>query len=83
MKAITTKQDLILNMQRSIGFAGYMSWNQIAKYVGVSKNNERERARLTNGLRFLQDGRGKKYRVVDVAERLLQLESIEVARYES
>lgn len=83
MKQLTTKQDLIRNIHMQFGPAGYISWGQIAKYRGVSKNNLKERERTTHGLRYIEDGRGKKYRVVDVAERLQQMESIEVQRCKS
>ena len=83
MKQLTTQQDLIKDIQKATGCSGYISWKKIATYRGVSKNNNREKARLTYGCRFVEDGRGKRYRVIDVAARMKELESIEVERYES
>ena len=83
MKQVTTHQDFIRDIQKATGCQGYISWNKIAAYRGVSKNNNIERERLTIGCKYIEDGRGKRYRVIDIAARMKELEQIEIERYES
>ncbi|MGN0694164.1 MAG: hypothetical protein ACI4LK_04560 [Lentihominibacter sp.] len=82
MKQVTTHQDFIRDIQKTTGCQGYISWKKIAAYRGVSKNNNRERARLTFGCKYVADGRGKRYRVIDIAARMKELDQIEIERYE-
>lgn len=68
------KRELTKDIQSAIGGKGLISKNQLAKYLGKSRNTKSENedlGRFLKGLQYIPDGRGKKYFVADVAERIL------------
>lgn len=78
MRALSTKKELVDDIRQCTGCNGYMSESQIAKYVGLSRNNKEKLQRLTAGCRYEMTGRGKQYLTTDVAQNIINTASIQL-----
>lgn len=68
------KRELTQDIRSVIGGKGLISKSQLARYLGKSRNTKSEDddlSRYLKGLQYIPDGRGKRYFVADVAERIL------------
>ena len=74
------KQDIARDMRECLGVTGLISKNQLSKYLQMDRRtksdkdeNEIDIMSYLNGLRYIPDGRGAKYFVLDVAGRILDM----------
>lgn len=64
------KQELIRDIRDVVG-SGMITKTQIARYLRKSRNNKDDLNSLVEGLSYMPDGRGNKYFIADVADRIL------------
>lgn len=63
------KIDIVKDIERYTGGAGFITRTALAKYMKMRKQGEIER--LLENLDYIPDGRGKKYFIPDVAEKIM------------
>lgn len=63
------KIDIVKDIERTTGGAGFITKTALAKYMRKRKQGEIDE--LLDGLDFIPDGRGKKYFIPDVAEKIM------------
>lgn len=70
------KQEVARDIRECLGVAGFISKNQLSKYLkmdrGRSDDPDKDIMAYLEGLRYIPSGRGPKYFVIDVAERILE-----------
>lgn len=71
------KQEIVRDMRDCLGIKGFITRNQLAKYLQKDRHNKKDTANdissYLEGLNYIPDGRGNKYFALDVAGRILEL----------
>lgn len=78
MRVKSTKKEIVEDMRICTGCNGYISPKQIAKYMGISRNNKDGISRFIAGCRYEENGLGRKYLTTDVAQNIIDLASFEI-----
>ncbi len=72
------RQEIVRDMRDCLGIKGFITKNQLAKYLQKDRHDKKDEDTEHNissyleGLQYLPDGRGKKYFALDVAGRILE-----------
>lgn len=71
------KQEIVRDMRDCLGIKGFITRNQLAKYLQKDRHNKKDATNdissYLEGLNYIPDGRGNKYFALDVAGRILEL----------
>lgn len=65
------KRELIQDIRAFTGCGGFISRAKIAHYMGMSRNAE-EVDRFTKGCDFIENGRGRQFSLMDVADNIMK-----------